>query len=107
LIESGTLGPKGHVQVIKPLMTESYASQNDPIEEVQIPHCTLKMFPEEMLHCVEWARDKFSKIFTIRPKALSKCLDDSKNNKMDSNEIRALKEANSYATKAPKTFNDC
>merc|ERR1711976_971555 len=67
LIESGTLGPKGHVQVIIPLKTETYASQNDPEEEVQIPHCTLKMFPEEALHCVEWARDKFSKIFTIRP----------------------------------------
>jgi len=69
LIESGTLGPKGHVQVIIPLKTETYASQNDPEEEVQIPHCTLKMFPEETLHCVEWARDKFSKIFSIRPKA--------------------------------------
>jgi len=107
LIESGTLGPKGHVQVIKPMVTETYASQNDPIEEVQIPHCTLKMFPEETLHCVEWARDKFSKIFTIRPKALSKCLDDFHNKKLDPNEARALKEANTYSNKAPKTFDDC
>ncbi len=30
LLESGTLGPKGHVQVIIPNKTESYESQNDP-----------------------------------------------------------------------------
>jgi hypothetical protein len=40
------------------------------MEESEIPHCTLKMFPEETLHCVEWARDKFGKLFTLRPKAL-------------------------------------
>jgi len=33
LFESGTLGPKGHVQVIIPYLTESYGSQNDPVEE--------------------------------------------------------------------------
>ena len=33
LFESGTLGPKGHVQVIVPFQTESYGSQNDPVED--------------------------------------------------------------------------
>ncbi len=33
LLESGTLGPKGHVQVIVPYLTESYGSKNDPTEE--------------------------------------------------------------------------
>jgi molybdopterin/thiamine biosynthesis adenylyltransferase len=64
LLESGTLGPKGHVQVVLPYKTESYGSMNDPEDNTEIPHCTLKMFPEETLHCVEWARDKFGKIFT-------------------------------------------
>jgi hypothetical protein len=36
------------------------------------------MFPEETLHCVEWARDKFSKIFNQRPKALAKFVSDGK-----------------------------
>jgi hypothetical protein len=31
---------------------------------MEVPFCTLKMFPEETLHCVEWARDKFGKMFT-------------------------------------------
>lgn len=67
LIESGTLGPKGHVQVILPYKTESYGSQQDPEDNTEIPHCTLKMFPEETLHCVEWARDKFGKMFSQGP----------------------------------------
>jgi len=59
LIDSGTLGPKGHVQMVVPHKTESYASQKDPEDNTEIPHCTLKMFPEEPLHCVEWAKDLF------------------------------------------------
>lgn len=68
LLESGTLGPKGHVQCIIPFQTESYGSSNDPVEEGDIPYCTLKMFPEETFHCVEFARDKFGKLFSARPK---------------------------------------
>ena len=69
LIDSGTLGPKGHVQIIVPaLKTESYASMNDPEDNSgQIPQCTLKMFPEETLHCVEWAKSLFSDLFTLKP----------------------------------------
>ena len=76
LLESGTLGPKGHVQVIIPFLTESYGSQADPQEnEGEIPYCTLKMFPEETVHCVEWARDKFNKLFTSKPKSLEKIIE--------------------------------
>lgn len=71
LLDSGTLGPKGHVQVVLPFRTESYGEQADPEEENEIPYCTLKMFPEDIVHCVEWARDKFSKAFTSRAVALS------------------------------------
>jgi hypothetical protein len=35
------------------------------------------MFPEDPLHCVEWARDKFGKMFTLRPKALNKIVEDA------------------------------
>ncbi|EGR33396.1 ubiquitin-like modifier activating enzyme 6, putative, partial [Ichthyophthirius multifiliis] len=76
LLESGTLGPKGHVQVIIPYLTESYSSQADPQEDnnTDIPYCTLKMFPEDTIHCLEWARDKFSKIFSLKPKKAEKVL---------------------------------
>lgn len=77
LLESGTLGPKGHVQVVLPYLTESYGSQQDPDDDNnEIPHCTLKMFPEETLHCVEWARDLFGKLFTQGPKSALKVLEE-------------------------------
>jgi len=48
LLESGTLGPRAHVQVIIPFKTESYGSKVDPQDNdlgAQIPQCTLKSFP--------------------------------------------------------------
>ena len=54
-------------QVIVPFKTENYGSQADPSEESQIPICTLKMFPEETIHCIEWSRDIFGKMFTLNP----------------------------------------
>lgn len=66
LLESGTMGPKGHVQVIVPHLTESYASQRDPPEE-DVPHCTLKSFPAVIEHTIQWARDKFESCFAQKP----------------------------------------
>jgi hypothetical protein len=34
------------------------------------------MFPEETLHCVEWARDLFGKLFTQAPKSALKVLEE-------------------------------
>jgi ubiquitin-activating enzyme E1 len=108
LLESGTLGPKGHVQVIIPYQTESYGSQQDPQEEGEIPHCTLKMFPEETLHCVEWARDKFGKLFTQRPKSLVKLVEELENYKVTgSQELKTLREALTLLKKKPVSFEDC
>ncbi|EZG71894.1 putative ubiquitin-activating enzyme E1 [Gregarina niphandrodes] len=58
LIESGTLGTKGNVQVIVPRMTESYGDSRDPPEE-SIPLCTLRHFPNQIEHTMEWSRDLF------------------------------------------------
>lgn len=71
LLESGTMGAKGHVQVIIPHLTESYASQNDPMDE-DVPFCTLHSFPAVMDHCIEWARDKFENLFSHKPKLYNK-----------------------------------
>merc|ERR1719502_191250 len=58
LLESGTLGAKGNVQVVVPQLTESYGSSRDPPEK-SIPVCTLKNFPNAIEHCIQWARDLF------------------------------------------------
>ena len=62
LLESGTLGPKGNVQVVVPRMTESYGSSRDPPER-SIPVCTLKNFPNAIEHCIQWSRDAFEGSF--------------------------------------------
>ena len=62
LLESGTLGAKGNVQVVVPRLTESYGSSRDPPER-SIPVCTLKNFPNEIAHTIQWSRDLFEGAF--------------------------------------------
>lgn len=70
LLESGTLGPKGHVQVVVPFLSESYSSQSDP-QSKGIPFCTLKSFPNNIEHCTIWARDLvFEEILASKPRDL-------------------------------------
>lgn len=109
LIDSGTLGPKGHVQIVLPkYLTESYASQQDPEDNNEIPHCTLKMFPEEILHCIEWAKDIFGKLFTLKPQIFNKYVEtDQPINFADQQEIANLKKALKTLKKEPTNFKDC
>lgn len=58
LFESGTLGTKCHSQIIIPHHTQSYNDIVDPPEET-IPLCTLKNFPYQIEHTIQWARDYF------------------------------------------------
>ncbi|XP_069023197.1 ubiquitin-like modifier-activating enzyme 6 [Embiotoca jacksoni] len=66
LLDSGTMGTKGHTEIIVPNMTESYNSHRDPPEE-EIPFCTLKSFPSVIEHTIQWARDKFENAFVHKP----------------------------------------
>lgn len=64
LLESGTLGLKGNTQVILPNLTETYQSTSDKAED-SIPVCTLKNFPYEISHCIQWGREQFESLFVI------------------------------------------
>lgn len=75
LIDSGTLGAMGNVQVIIPHLTESYASSADPPEK-SIPVCTLRHFPNSIEHTIQWARDKFEGFFTSEVLDAAKFLED-------------------------------
>ena len=70
LLESGTEGTSGNVQVVVPFVTESYGSSADP-PEASIPVCTLKSFPYLIEHCIQWARDFFDGFFRIQPERLN------------------------------------
>ncbi|XP_019626909.1 PREDICTED: ubiquitin-like modifier-activating enzyme 6 [Branchiostoma belcheri] len=71
LLESGTMGPKGHVQTIVPHLTESYGSQRDPVDH-DVPYCTLKSFPAVIEHTIQWARDKFESMYSQKPSLYNK-----------------------------------
>jgi len=108
LLESGTLGPKGHVQVILPHVTESYGSQKDPEDNNDIPICTLKMFPEETIHCIEWARDLFGKLFSQAPKSALKILEEGEDASLENaQDLGGFKEGVKLLKERPKTFEDC
>jgi len=62
MLESGTLGTKGHTQVVVPHLTENYGATRDPPEK-SIPVCTLKHFPNLIEHTLQWAREFFEEVF--------------------------------------------
>lgn len=66
LLESGTLGTKANSQMIIPFKTQCYGDSQDPPEEA-IPMCTLRNFPNQIEHCIEWGRDLFNKLFYDAP----------------------------------------
>lgn len=65
LIDAGTLGTKGHVQVVIPFVSETYSSSEDP-QDKSIPLCTIKSFPYTIEHTIEWAMGEFRTQFNER-----------------------------------------
>lgn len=62
LIESGTAGYLGQVQVIKKGATECYECQPKPPQKT-FPGCTIRNTPSEPVHCVVWAKHLFNQLF--------------------------------------------
>jgi ubiquitin-activating enzyme E1 len=77
LLESGTLGTKCNSQMVIPHVTQCYGDSQDPPEEA-IPMCTLRNFPNQIEHCIEWGRDKFNELFVDTPGDLVSYLENSK-----------------------------
>ncbi len=75
LIDSGTTGSKGNVQVVIPYLTESYGSSKDPDEKTGIPICTIKSFPYKQEHTIQWARELFETEFGLIPSLIEKYRD--------------------------------
>ncbi|KAL0574314.1 E1 ubiquitin-activating protein [Marasmius crinis-equi] len=76
LVDSGTLGTKGNVQVVIPHLTESYASSQDPPEK-ETPSCTVKNFPNAIQHTIEWSKKLFEDFFVRPPQEVNSYLSDA------------------------------
>ncbi|KAL0210861.1 hypothetical protein P9112_009159 [Eukaryota sp. TZLM1-RC] len=111
LLESGTLGTKGNVQVVIPHLTKSYGETQDPPEK-SVPMCTLKNFPYQIEHTIEWSRQFFEETFTNTVADASKYL---KNPSMlyqlrteGPQAIPTLKNIHHYLVEIkPNSFEDC
>ena len=112
LLESGTLGTKGNVQVVYPDITESYSSSQDPPEK-SYPICTIKNFPNAIEHTLHWAREQFDNHFLspmfyvvqyeADPEFIDKTL---KNNASQAIEIlSSIKKV--LVDDRPKSFEEC
>uniref|UniRef100_A0A8C2B5N3 E1 ubiquitin-activating enzyme n=1 Tax=Cyprinus carpio TaxID=7962 RepID=A0A8C2B5N3_CYPCA len=73
LLESGTLGTKGNVQVVIPFLTESYSSSQDPPEK-SIPICTLKNFPNAIEHTLQVLEAVYKSLVTDKPRSWEDCV---------------------------------
>lgn len=108
LLESGTLGTKGNIQVVVPHLTESYGSSQDP-PETGIPVCTLKNFPYEIAHTIQWSRDMFEGLFDQAPRnALDYLQHPEKITDLQSGDlIIAAKNIEWVLKNTPNSFEDC
>jgi len=66
LLESGTLGTKGHTQVVVPDLTENYGASRDPPEKT-FAICTVKHFPNLIEHTLQWSREWYEEVFKQTP----------------------------------------
>ncbi|XP_018322684.1 SUMO-activating enzyme subunit 2 isoform X3 [Agrilus planipennis] len=62
LIESGTSGYSGQVEIIKKGITQCYECQPKPPQRT-FPGCTIRNTPSEPVHCIVWAKHLFNQLF--------------------------------------------
>ncbi|KAJ7591324.1 ubiquitin activating enzyme [Mycena floridula] len=111
LLESGTLGTKGNVQVVVPHLTESYASSQDPPEK-ETPSCTVKNFPNAIQHTIEWSRTQFDDLFVKPAQAVNAYLSEPNyletTLKYSGQQKEQIEQLASYlVTNKPLTFEEC
>ena len=111
MLESGTLGTKGHTQIVVPGKTEHYGATRDPPEKT-IPMCTLKSFPNMIEHTLQWAREWFEEVFKQMPDDANSYLSSSdfaatmatqQNMKLDT--LKRIKDA--LIDQKPSDFEHC
>jgi ubiquitin-activating enzyme E1 len=111
MLESGTLGTKGNTQVVVPHLTENYGATRDPPEK-SIPVCTLKNFPNQIQHTLQWARDYFEGVFKqsaedvnsyLTSPDYASSLASQQNTKLDT--LKSIQ--STLVDERPRSFEDC
>jgi len=109
LLESGTMGTKGNVQVVVPYVTESYGSSVDP-PTPETPVCLLHSFPNNIEHCLQWGRELiFEGQFVKEPEITNNYIEkDSYLQNLSQNlKLPTLETLDRTINNRIKTFDDC
>ena len=114
LIDSGTTGTKGHVQVVIPNMTETWGAQKDPPPE-GIPVCTLKDSPSDISHTIAWACELLKDYYCEggqdgkSPSRVNDVMQGIRERKSEvmQTDIELLKHMNELLGNIPKNPEDC
>jgi ubiquitin-activating enzyme E1 len=108
LVDSGTLGTKGNVQVIIPHLSEPYSASNDPPEK-EVPLCTIKNFPYLIDHTIQWARDLFEGYFVKAPENYMRYKNNPhiKNKLAESEQCEIAKDVNFICNNIACDSEDC
>jgi len=115
LLESGTLGPKCHSQIVIPHKTQHYGAQPDQPEK-EAPVCILHNFPHNIQHCLTWGRSEFNGAFEVAPTESKKYLSqpgyiqsmiDAQVSEGDIKEKALLIEETLKSKVSCNTFEDC
>ena len=109
LIEPGTSGAKGNVQVVVPFLTESYSSTPDPPQK-ENPICLIHSFPNNIQHCLQWARELlFEGYFSNDPDVTNQFLKNDNYLETVSPNLmkKVLETLDKTILQRPKTFDDC
>ncbi|XP_073208755.1 ubiquitin-like modifier-activating enzyme 7 isoform X1 [Lepidochelys kempii] len=105
LLDSGTEGTKGHVQVIVPYLTQPFGSSVD-LTESAVPLCTLRHFPSTIEHTLQWARDEFDGLFKVPAENVNKYLEDPAflEGQWTTQDLEGLR---SSLQEKPRSWQDC
>ncbi len=107
LLESGTLGTKGNTQVIIPHLTESYGSQSEDAG-ASIPVCTVKSFPNQIEHCIQWSREQFAEWFDQSIRQTIQYIDGIDHESFTASEVLSfVSNVKFVLDNRPTTFEDC
>jgi ubiquitin-activating enzyme E1 len=111
MFESGTLGAKGHTQVVLPRFTEHYGASRDPPEK-SIPLCTLKSFPNRIEHTLQWAREYFEEIYKQTPENVNRYIADTNEfvaylQSQSNAKLDILQKVKQALEQRPLSYTDC
>ncbi|KAL8212240.1 UNVERIFIED_CONTAM: hypothetical protein K2H54_041146, partial [Gekko kuhli] len=107
LLDSGTEGTKGHVQVLVPFVTETYGHAEDREEDIY-PLCTLRHFPTTIQHTLQWARDQFEGVFRETAETVNKFLQVSSfSETQEAEALEVFEMVQTSLQEKPHSWGDC